>query len=510
MVAEQQSVRAYPQPYGINLAHVLGYLSRSPRTELDQAAGGRRHVAQRGVGRSAAPASRRSTTGGCAACPATRASRSTRWAGCSATKATGRGAAGDTLVTCIDARVRVRRRRQLARDHRDRAGDPRPVTAATTSPTRARRRDGGRDRPDRRDGQPAEGTTEVWVGGTTKSSSPGCLRGPDPLLGRATAGPVRARLDVEAVHDRALTDGHHDTRLNCSSGLQVATGVQDYESGAYGYIGFDEALEVLHTSTGSASLLAAPRLGSSPTWTPRTRWWRGRRRLGPRPASTSGRRRRIADRKWKREYYEAIKDYYCGIDDKPQDAEANEGSATSSTLFAGASASRATPTGRRRWRPPRSARAHHPHAELARAYAALAGRWAPCRARVGRAIVADGTRGSRDRAKKIGTVDVPVTAYIRTALKAWTSQAPWPGGSVTPARPGEVRRDRSARSTAVRRPRSRRHRRLRRGDDGQPGRYGRHRPTAVRTIWKTPTASTSGWRLPNAAIPAHPQRVPTS
>ena len=37
VLAEQQSVRAYPRPYGVNLAHVLGYLSPITEDELDRA-----------------------------------------------------------------------------------------------------------------------------------------------------------------------------------------------------------------------------------------------------------------------------------------------------------------------------------------------------------------------------------------------------------------------------------------------------------------------------------------
>jgi penicillin-binding protein 2 len=37
VLAEQQSVRAYPRPFGINLAHVLGYLSPITEDEYDQA-----------------------------------------------------------------------------------------------------------------------------------------------------------------------------------------------------------------------------------------------------------------------------------------------------------------------------------------------------------------------------------------------------------------------------------------------------------------------------------------
>ena len=37
VLAEQQSVRAYPRPFGVNLAHVLGYLSPITEDEYDQA-----------------------------------------------------------------------------------------------------------------------------------------------------------------------------------------------------------------------------------------------------------------------------------------------------------------------------------------------------------------------------------------------------------------------------------------------------------------------------------------
>ena len=47
VLAEQQSVRAYPRPFGINAAHVLGYLSPITEDEFDHAAERRRPLAQR-------------------------------------------------------------------------------------------------------------------------------------------------------------------------------------------------------------------------------------------------------------------------------------------------------------------------------------------------------------------------------------------------------------------------------------------------------------------------------
>ncbi len=50
VVVEQQSVRAYPRPFGINAAHLLGYLSPVTEGELDRGGGRRRPLGQRRLG----------------------------------------------------------------------------------------------------------------------------------------------------------------------------------------------------------------------------------------------------------------------------------------------------------------------------------------------------------------------------------------------------------------------------------------------------------------------------
>ena len=72
VVAQQQSVRAYPSPYGVNLADIVGYLSPITAGELAHARKARRHLAQRAPARSAGPVSSRSTTATCAGSPATK------------------------------------------------------------------------------------------------------------------------------------------------------------------------------------------------------------------------------------------------------------------------------------------------------------------------------------------------------------------------------------------------------------------------------------------------------
>ena len=49
VLAQQESVRAYPSPYGVNGAHVLGYLSPITEGELDEAEKVEGRLAQRGL-----------------------------------------------------------------------------------------------------------------------------------------------------------------------------------------------------------------------------------------------------------------------------------------------------------------------------------------------------------------------------------------------------------------------------------------------------------------------------
>ena len=127
----------------------------------------------------------------------------------------------------------------------------------------------------------------------------------------------------------ALTNGYStSTQLNCSSGFPVGNRVfKNYESGAYGYIGFAKALEVsCNTFFYRVGYDFWQRLGSDeddvnardPLVEEAQTFGFGSRTGIDLPGEASG---RIADRKWKLAYYKSMKDYYCGIADKPQDAQ---------------------------------------------------------------------------------------------------------------------------------------------------------------------------------------------
>ena len=175
VLAEQQSVRAYPRPYGINLAHVLGYLSPITEDELDA---GRRPTTTSSVNGASVgrPGRRREAVRQVAArrCPATSSV---------AVDSMGRVLGDDGEVAGaarrhpghLDRRPGAGRRRAAAR--RRRSSTARQTYDEVTAPQLRRRlrrrgRDGGQDRPDRRDGQPAD----VRPGGLGRRHHPEAAR----------------------------------------------------------------------------------------------------------------------------------------------------------------------------------------------------------------------------------------------------------------------------------------------------------------------------------------------
>ena len=130
----------------------------------------------------------------------------------------------------------------------------------------------------------------------------------------------------------ALTNGYSmDTTLPCSSGFQVGNRVfKNYESGAYGNIGFAKALEVsCNTFFYRVGYDFWQRFGSDPAdidakdplVEEAKEFGFGSRTGIDLPGEAPG---RIADRHWKQAYYESQKDYYCELSGKPQTQDTSD------------------------------------------------------------------------------------------------------------------------------------------------------------------------------------------
>jgi penicillin-binding protein 2 len=433
VLAEQQTVRAYPRPYGVNAAHVLGYLSPITEGEYDraQATGDRSVNGASSVGRAGVEKQYDEWLRGM---PGYR-----RVAVDSMGRVLGEeseipGQPGDTLVTSIDAKVQGLVEKQLARTIATARSTVDPVTGRkyVADAGAAVVMEVNTGRVVALASQPTY-DPEVWVGGIRKqqlsrlySEAAGT-----PLLGRATQGQFAPGSTWKPFMTAgALTHGFGtDTRLNCSSGFQVGNRVfKNYESGAYGYIGFDRALEVsCNTFFYRVGYHFWQRYGTDvddvdakdPLVEEAKNFGFGDETGIDLPGEASG---RIADRRWKLGYWKQMKDYYCGIASRPQSAPENKGISDFVYRFAGefcieGYAYRAgdavnfsigqgdtiiTPL------------------QLARGYAAIANGGTLFEPRIAKAIVSpDGTVLRRFRPQPAARVGVPdrVLDYIDGALK---------------------------------------------------------------------------------------------
>ncbi|WP_341926131.1 penicillin-binding protein 2 [Nocardioides psychrotolerans] len=434
VVVDQQTVRSYPQPFGINLAHVLGYLSPITEEEYDTAQddGDRSVNGASAVGRAGVEKQYDRWLRGMPGYRSVAVDSMGRVLGDDGEV---ESQPGDTLVTSIDAKVQGVVETQLeeaiavARATRDTVtgknyvadsgavvvleADTGRVVAMASQPTY----DPG-----------------LWVGGITKkqlsrlySEAAGT-----PLLGRATQGQFAPGSTWKPFMTAgALSNGYStDTMLNCSSFLSVGNrDFKNYESGAYGYISFAKALEVsCNTFFYRVGLDYWQRYGSDvadvdardPLVEEAKKFGFGRETGIDLPGEASG---RIADRAWKRAYFESQKDYYCDLAAKPQTADtsdfvylfAREFCAEGYAYRAGDAVNFAIGQGDTIVTP----------LQLARAYAAIANGGTLYAPRIGKAVVSsDGTVIRKIAPKKVGQVKVPdgVFGYIDDALKGVTRQ----------------------------------------------------------------------------------------
>ncbi len=431
VLAEQQSMRSYPRPFGINLAHVLGYLSPVTAEEYDAArlAGDESLNGASVVGRAGVEQQYDRWLRGMPGYRTVSVDSMGRVLGDDGEVA---GQPGDTLVTTIDAKVQGVVERQLAETIRTARSTFDDVTgrnyAADSGAVVVLEAQTGRVVA--MASQPTYDPS-VWVGGISKKelSRLYSTKAGNPLLGRATQGqfaPGSTWKPFNAVS--ALNNGYTpDTRLDCSSGLQVGNRwFKNYESASYGSIDFAKALQYsCDTFFYRVGLSFWNRYGSDPrNVDAKDPLVEGAKRFGfgretgiDLPGEASG---RIADRHWKLAYWKSMKGYYCKIDRQnngPGGARkrdflhvfAHEFCLEGSYYRAGDAVNYSIGQGDTLVTP----------LQLARAYAALANGGTLYAPRIGKAIVSsDGTVLKRIRPKVQGRVKATPASmrYVDQAL----------------------------------------------------------------------------------------------
>ncbi len=434
VLAEQQSVRSYPRPYGINLAHVLGYLSPVTEDEYDLAAkrddrslNGASVVGRAGVEKQydewlrGLPGYRRVAVD----------SMGRVLGDDSLVEST----PGDTLVTSIDAKVQAVVEKQLAERIKIQRATLDPVTGRNyeADSGAAVVLDAKTGRVIAMASQPTY-DPDVWTGGISESELARLYseKAGTPLLSRATQGQFAPGSTWKPFMTAgALTHGYSmDTVLPCSSGFQVGNRVfRNHESASYGSITFAQALEVsCNTFFYRVGYNFWQRYGSDPADIDAKdplvemakKFGFGSRTGIDLPGEAPG---RIADRHWKQAYYESQKDYYCDLSSKPQTKGTSDFVYTFAREFcvegnlyrAGDAVNFSIGQGDTIVTP----------LQLARAYAALSNGgtlWAPT---VAKALVSpDGTVLRRMAPRKVAQLDVPkkYLDYIDSALQGVTRE----------------------------------------------------------------------------------------
>jgi penicillin-binding protein 2 len=328
VIVEAQSVRAYPSPYGINAAHLLGYLSPITESELDRAEkeGDESVHGASVVGRAGLEKEYDEYLRGFPGYKQVAVDSMGRVLGDSGEI---QGRVGDTLVTSIDSRVQAVVEQQLAQTIKTARATVDTVTGrpyvADSGAVVVMEANTGRIVA--MASQPTY-DPNVWVGGISPDELERLYseEAGTPLLSRATQGQFAPGSTWKPFMTAgALQNGYnYDSQLNCSSGFQVGNRVfKNYESGAYGYIGFQKALEVsCNTFFYRVGYGFWQKYGSDvadvdardPLVEIAKTFGFGSETGIDLPGEASG---RIADRKWKAAYYESMKDYYCEVGEEP-------------------------------------------------------------------------------------------------------------------------------------------------------------------------------------------------
>jgi penicillin-binding protein 2 len=328
VLVDSQDVRSYPSPYGVNAAHLLGYLSPITSEELDEAAS-RHDTTVHGasvVGRAGLEKEYDRYLRGRPGYKRVAVDSMGRVLGDSGEVD---GRAGDTVVTSIDSRVQGVVEQQLSQTIK--------TARATFDKVTGRNyvADSGSvvvlDATNGRVVAAAGAPTydpKIWVGGITSRQLERMYsaKARYPLLFRATQGQFAPGSTWKPIMTTgALNNGFdQSTRLDCSSGFQVGNRwFKNYESASFGFIGFDKALQIsCDTFFYRVGYKFWQQYGrdkadvhaKDPLVKTAKLFGFGKPTGIDLPGEASG---RIADRTWKREYWQANRAYYCKIAEKP-------------------------------------------------------------------------------------------------------------------------------------------------------------------------------------------------
>ncbi|MFF0270179.1 penicillin-binding protein 2 [Kribbella sp. NPDC004536] len=327
--ADSQTLRAYPEPFKVNAAHILGYLSPITTEELeDMDKAGQDSVPHRSdlVGRAGVERSYDKLLRG------TPGEKDVIVDAVGYTTGIQKQTApipGATLVTTIDARIQASVEAQLKNAILTARKQTDPVThrkyvadsgAAVVMDTKTGRIVSMASYPTY--------DPSVWVGGISQRELDALYsaKSGTPLVSRALQAQLAPGSTFKPITtSAALGAGYSSkTRLDCSSYFEVGNRrFKNYESASYGMIGFDQAL-ALSCDTFFYRIAYALWLkegGNSsdvtthdPVVEMAQKFGLGKPTGVDLPGEVSG---RIADRKWKKTYYDSMKDYYCKISSKP-------------------------------------------------------------------------------------------------------------------------------------------------------------------------------------------------
>ncbi|NYG58277.1 penicillin-binding protein 2 [Nocardioides daedukensis] len=334
VLAQRESVRAYPRPYDVNAAHLLGYLSPITEGELDEAQT-RLDSSVNGASRVGRAGVEKEYDAYLRGMPGYQRVEVNSMGMVMDEHSLDAGTPGSTVVTSLDARVQSVVEKQLKETIK---------TARATTDTVTGKKyvaDSGavvvmEAKTGRIVAMASEPTYDpgVWVNGISQKELTRLYseKAGTPLLSRATQGQFAPGSTWKPMMTAgAMTNGYgKDTRLNCSSSFQVGNrAFKNYESGAYGSIGFDKALEVsCNTFFYRIGYDFWSRYGrdvsdvnaKDPLVAEAKEFGFGAETGIDIPGEAPG---RIADRKWKKQYYESQKDYYCDLaKNPPKDASA--------------------------------------------------------------------------------------------------------------------------------------------------------------------------------------------